>query len=472
MKNHYISQFIIKRFSNAINVFDINDGKIDLNKRPSKVFYKDDIYTEELEKLMNINIESRVANIIDQKILDKEEIRLTRKELYLLKRYMLIASVRNYTPKQFVDFLKGFTSNADRYLLINKLSYAKYNINRSIHDLKLSDEEIYLNALKVYAIANTPLDIAASELATKEMLAWAIPFLEGYIAFWDAPEDKEFILSDCTMGSEYEGFHLITGGIDISKTSYLLDRCMKKEPIELILGTQSVMYENYDFFNLSSTRTMVLINPFFRLYHNHIIKIENEIFIPKKPDIWPAIIQDRNLFDVPKNEYKLKGFYHPDDLFIYSPKVLNNEDYIYINNLMLMYSKEVIGFNNPHEIIDTIYYHIWAESQYGSIQKENNDFLTVLQRISDSLLNSPYNILIDYCMKVGKKPDEKVLLTFEKILNNIYMDFNENRYICEYYLKNQKGLKEFTQLDFLGKGDLKIEFFKQHLEEILKRNKC
>ena len=38
MKNHYVSQFIIRRFSNAIKVFDVHTGKIDESKRPNKVF--------------------------------------------------------------------------------------------------------------------------------------------------------------------------------------------------------------------------------------------------------------------------------------------------------------------------------------------------------------------------------------------------------------------------------------------------
>ena len=96
-KNHYVSQFVIKRFSDAINIFDINSGKIDESKRPHKVFYHDDIYTDETEKLFAY-IESRVANIIDQKILKHSPIVLTRKELFLLKRYMLISSVRTQTP--------------------------------------------------------------------------------------------------------------------------------------------------------------------------------------------------------------------------------------------------------------------------------------------------------------------------------------------------------------------------------------
>ena len=53
MKNHYVSQFIIKRFSSAINIFDIHTGKIDESKRPQKVLYKNDIYDEEIEKMVN-----------------------------------------------------------------------------------------------------------------------------------------------------------------------------------------------------------------------------------------------------------------------------------------------------------------------------------------------------------------------------------------------------------------------------------
>ena len=77
-KNHYVSQFVIKRFSDAINIFDIHSGKIDESKRPHKVFYHNDIYEDETEKLF-AHIESRVANIIDQKILKHNTITHTRK---------------------------------------------------------------------------------------------------------------------------------------------------------------------------------------------------------------------------------------------------------------------------------------------------------------------------------------------------------------------------------------------------------
>ena len=63
MKNHYVSQFIIKRFSNAINIFNIQTGKIDESKRAEKIFYKRDAFDKEIEEILNFNIESRVANL-------------------------------------------------------------------------------------------------------------------------------------------------------------------------------------------------------------------------------------------------------------------------------------------------------------------------------------------------------------------------------------------------------------------------
>ena len=92
-------------------------GKIDESKRPHKVFYHNDIYEDETEKLF-AHIKSRVANIIDQKILKHDTITLTRKELILLKRYMLICSIRTQTPDGFAKIIRGFESNAMHYISI------------------------------------------------------------------------------------------------------------------------------------------------------------------------------------------------------------------------------------------------------------------------------------------------------------------------------------------------------------------
>ena len=473
MKNHYVSQFVIRRFSNAINIFDVNSGRIDESKRPHKVFYKEDIYDEEIEKLVNFNIESKISNLLDKKILNNDVIELTRTEVELLKRYMLICSVRTQDETRFCKFLKGFKRNVDQYIGI----YKEYSILPYTESLGLSDNELYLRTLKVFATTTYIRDIVLNPLATREMLGWAIPFLESYIAFWDTLAEKEYLLTDCGMCSEYEGFHMITGGIDISKSSFLFHKILKehKEEYGGVLASNFLMYENYSIFNLSSTRSLVMINPFFRLYHNAQVMLTgavNENHILDKPDIWPAIIQNKELFNVPENKYIFGvGRYTPDDLFIYRPKILSNEDLIYINSLMLSQTKEIIGFNDPTKIIDSIYYFVWHKGNFESVTKKGQSDIEVLNNLVENVVNSPFRDLCNYCDSKGGINKTEFIFLFEKLLSYIYKDFNENPYICEYYLGRPEDTAKCKTLDFLGEGYKKLEVFKEILERIKEERK-
>ena len=121
---------------------------------------------------------------------------------------------------------------------------------------------------------------------------------------------------------------------------------------------------------------MILINPFFRLYYGQKVMLTGDNWlrdycILEKPDIWPAILQNRELFAVPKNRYKIaERFFSEEDEFIYQPKVLTNEDLIYINTLMLSQTKEIIGFNNATKIIDSIYYYVWYNANFNSVKSQ------------------------------------------------------------------------------------------------------
>ncbi len=473
-KNHYVSQFVIKRFSDAINIFDIHSGKIDESKRPHKVFYHNDIYEDETEKLF-AHIESRVANIIDQKILKHDTITLTRKELLLLKRYMLICSVRTQTPDGFAKIIRGFESNAMHYISIYNNLYNQKITLPNIKDLRLTDDELYARALKVFATTESIRDIANNYDATSEMLAWAVPFLESYLAFWDTPNEKEYILTDCGMTSEYEGFHLITGGIDISKTSYLLNKIKDEPGYAGILASQFVMYENYNIFVLSSTRSMVMINPFFRLYHGQgVTYLSNnnptsEITTLECPDIWPAVIQNRSLFGIPSNEYCFSPTMQcNEDRFIYTPKTLTQEDTVYINTLLLSQAKDIIGFNDARKIIDSVYYFVWHQGNYRSVERLTDSPEEVLLRLIEKVATSPFLDLCKYCDTHGGANKTEFLFLFEKLTANIYKDFNSNPYICEYYLERPTETINCHVLDFLGEGEKRLEVFKKILDKINK----
>lgn len=286
MKNHYVSQLIIKRFSNPINIFDIEKEQIAANKKSKNVFYKNDIYTKEIEKLMNFNIESRISNLLDQKILEKDTIELSRVEIELLKRYMLICSIRTLDEDCFSKLLKtSFKKRSEKYINF----YDDYKNLPSSDSLNLNNKELFHRTLTVFAQATNISEMANNHLATKEMIAWALPFLKSYIAFWDTPDNKEFILSDCGMCSEYEGFHMITNGLDLSKYSYLYHKIFKENQSQYVehFANCIVMYENYNIFVLNSKRSIVMINPFFKMYnHQNVFDMRsNKILELDCPDI-------------------------------------------------------------------------------------------------------------------------------------------------------------------------------------------
>lgn len=471
MNNHYVSKFIIKRFSKVMNVFDLQKGKIEEKKKPDKIFCKKDIFTDEIEKLCCENIESKVANILDKKISVCGTVVLTRDELYTIKRYMLICSVRTQTPEDFCSILKTFKNKADLYFLLNKLPPLP-----TLQDLNLSPKDLYLRTLKVFSETYFIRDIYLNSLATREMLAWAMPFLESYLAFWDAPDDFEFVLTDCGMCSEYEGIHMLTGGLDVSKSSYLMNQIRKGKEycIPMMIANYS-MYENYDIYNLNSKRCMLMIHPFFRLYSKKDYYLNGKKTIIDEPDIWPAIIQDRFLFEVPSTKYvagdpstALLSF---DDEFFYTPKQLSKQDLVYINSILLSQAKEIIGFNDSQQLLDSIAYLIWASSNFQSVQSLKQTEEETFRYLVENIQKSTFNKLAAFCLNSGAKFQLDFISLFENTICNIFKDLNNNPYICDYFLENAQRTVECEVLNFLGKGEKKLEFFRNLRKKIMEKRK-
>lgn len=269
MKNHYIPQFIIKKFSKAINVFNLKTGELRENRPSFKVFYEKNIYDDEVEKSLNLNLETAFSKLLDDKLLvEGSKIVLTRKEILFVKRYMLVSSVRAQGEEHFREFLISFKRNTNMFYTLNQ-RFIKSTLPYT-EETNLSDRELLNNAILAFSQAEFIEDLAFNPLCTREMVAYAATFLLSYITFWDAPDDNEFVLSDVGMISEYEGIHQITGGLDLSKLSYLFHQLLNDKETAVIYGdllsSNEVMYENYDIFNISKKRCLIMVNPFFRQY--------------------------------------------------------------------------------------------------------------------------------------------------------------------------------------------------------------
>lgn len=189
----------------------------------------------------------------------------------------------------------------------------------------------------------------------------------------------------------------------------------------------------------------------------------------KKPDIWPAIIQNQELFDVPENEYKFRiPYFTGEDKYIYQAKVLTEKDMIYINTLLLSQAKEIIGFNDARKIIDSIYYFVWHQGNFNSVKSLNDTENEIVNRLVDGVLHSPYQLLCSYCDSVGDINKTEFIFLFEELTNYIYKDFNSNPYLCEYYLSMPEETINFHALDFLGEGEKRLDVFRGILERIQK----
>ena len=465
---------IIKRFASAINVFDLGSSKLDIGKKPHKVFYKDDWLPEDLDRLLSTSIESRFANLLYGKLLNPNFITLNREELFLLKRYMMMVSIRMYGPDDFAKMMARFEKNAERYLGIVQhlspyLSYVKRN-----KDLNLTNRELYELALRVCCENPDLSELEFDSRATLEIVAWAKTFIDSYIAIWDAPKGMEFILSECSMVSEYEGCHQLTGGLDLSKFSYCQYRLQHHEnDLETLiqaktLSTLQIMYENYNLFNLSSTRCLVAINPFFKQYYGlRQMGEEGEEFIANPPDIWPAIVQDKRLFKTPVTEYKVKGTYTMEDLFFYEPEVLSPDDLVYVNSQILIESRGIIGFNDFAAISDSIDYFLWSRA---SLKNDDFFFLETKEEIlkfMDDLMYDPLMKLAGICReKLGDGRQSYPINLFRTVTENMLRDFKTNKYIYWYLLSEEDMSRNHPNLAFLGGPDERIKLFRKTYKEL------
>ena len=203
-KNHYVSQLIIKRFSPAVTTFATVKQCLIENRKAHKIFYKEDIYDNDIEKKLAHDLEQPFARLLDEKILHSNKIVLFRNELFLLKQFLLLDSVRTYESEGFVRVLMNFKENVARYLKIPSDPFAEQVKSMpSVFDLNLEPRAIQMRAMRLYLECKCVGDLLKHPLITKEFYCWARVNYDAYVAFWDSDESQEFILTSTGMVSEY-----------------------------------------------------------------------------------------------------------------------------------------------------------------------------------------------------------------------------------------------------------------------------
>lgn len=306
-KHHYIPQFILKNFNDEniqVNYWDIKNSK--LEKRNTKsVFMNKNMYRDEelnekdptqIESKLSV-FESEIADILLKKVLNKNEIILSRSEVEKLRIFMELLSFRsNLRMEQYKK--SKFDTDTEEIL-------KEYQTDGDF-------EKLWKKQLNVLATCRNFKEIKDSNIIDPIIKRDFMNCLEGYYMTIIDARGGEFLLSDI-----YPTCEIYPTSIGNIYLHYLFPI----SPTRIII-LNHIMFKDKTF----------KYDPFFAPMYN-LSQIKGDSVTP------------------PKTKYINGGY---NDQFIYSVKRIYKEDVEYMNSLILNESKVGIIFHNKEKILDSI----------------------------------------------------------------------------------------------------------------------
>lgn len=328
IKSHYISQFILRQFSNKdrINYCDLNRKSTEIRNIKS-TFSEKEYYPEVLERSLCRNIEVQFSTLLKAKILTNiKKLILTTDEMLILKKYLLITVFRfkpniryiqevypDLSIKEFDDVFGEFTEN------LNKILECKTKEEMFAYiDLKNESTNLYL-------------------------FAYVKDILFSYTVFVSSKRcEEDFLIND-------RGFAIYEGPINIKKLNATLE--LAKKTGDRILFQIASMLTPHDYLVFPLTRNIAILtmSPFYKLCLDkspyHIKYPEEAQTISKILGFGnKEIIKDPKLISQVDNgmQYEI------------NVKNLKFEDVIFINTLLISATEQYFGYSDINNIKRTI----------------------------------------------------------------------------------------------------------------------
>jgi len=477
VRSHTVPKLIVKRFADPINQFNTQQERLYKGKSPRKTFCEEDAYDDDVEKRLCQELEDPFAKVIDKKIINKDKIVLTRNELMLVKRFLLIQSIRTRGPDEFYRILSDFKETVDNYIKMcgPSLDPSVAGIP-SITEKSDNKFDLYMQAMKMFYECSVAEEMIWHENVTKESYYWAKTFQDSYLAFWDSDEKQDFVLTDNGMSTEFDLCSLIiAGGFFFSKSAYLLsqytkyvDDPWKKQYYAALFLKNQTMYENFNVFNLTANRCVAVVNPFFRQYSNKSIVL----FMPDKdvevdtdvPDIWPTFMK-KDALKVPDNKHISGHIEMLDrDEYIYTPYRLSLIETVYVNTLALRVKPHMIGFKDVKRIIDSIYCMalLNAENREDVVKNGVFDKDAFGKHLDEDI----------YVKMMNREYGDSTITAYLDpfLFSNLYKseawrDIINNQYLLEYLLSHEEMVRTESRFDILGTPDERVDFLRNCLNE-------
>ncbi len=375
VNSHFVPQQTLRKFADKLCLYNIRTGEYREDVKIDKAFSQVGFYDEVTEKKLNEQIESQFGNLFANKLrLCESNVGLNRKELQLIKKFLLVSVIRSFGNEQFLQEERKFYDNKKLYWKnfceVKGLSQQEYENGIKTMTAPFIEKVIegetpwqyWMRTLNVILDSDgTPQDILRHPDKTYPAHRWAQVIATGYVAFWDADFIRdEFVITDIGMTSENEvGWNGITTH-NSKKSSFLIDLFNKetdknmKTVIADLKFRQSNFNENFMMFPISAKRMIVQISPFYKFrqmykndYHmpalSYLTKLDNErLFYPNNA-----------VYVLPQTSAIIPN-YHPDDKYVYEIKKLSRAETRYCNELFLDRINTWVGFSSLSKAVGSI----------------------------------------------------------------------------------------------------------------------
>ena len=374
INSHYVPRLILRKFSDKLSLYNVKTGELKENISIEHAYAIEGYYDRETEKKLNRRIESQFGDLLSNYLLKcDKEIRLSRKQLYLIKKFLLISVLRGMNAEEFAQYERGFY---DKLEYGKKLITKMYGEERGEGESSAPFEEkviegetsfqYWMRTLNVILDTDgTPQAILEHPDKTYPAYRWSYLMGNAYLAFWDAPNERdEFVITDIGMTSENEKGWDGTRVHNMKKTGFMrkvfgkaIEEKVSNEILQQIysdLHAQNNFSENFMMFPISSKRMIVLISPFFKYKDKYAAyeqppKLENLTNIPN-PELFKA---NRNYYKYPQ-KFGQPFKYHEDDRYIYDVKTLSSNEIRYCNSLFLDRIDTYLGFSSLEHAVGSI----------------------------------------------------------------------------------------------------------------------
>lgn len=350
ISNHYIPRLVLRKFSNKLCLYNVKTGELQENISPEHAYAKNNLYDIDTEHSLNEKIESQFGNLLSNVILKADkEISLTRSQLLVVKKFLLVSILRTMQSEAFVQQEK----NLGKLLLV---PFEEKTIDGE------ASFEYWMRTLNVILDTDgTPQEILKHPDKTVPAFFWSRIVNSAYIAFWDSNEKDEFVITDIGMTSENEkGWDGIRIHND-KKLNWLMQLLhsargeFEKSIIAELISYTCNFSENFMMFPISSKRMIVLICPFYKHRWNY----KNAGYkVPELDTL--TVIPNESLFEPNSNKYVLpqtpgKPFkYHEDDRYIYRIKQLTSNEIQYCNALFMDRIDTYLGISSLDSSVGSI----------------------------------------------------------------------------------------------------------------------